>query len=252
MPRPKLFLVGLAALSLAVVGVSPRTTVAKPLPPPPPPPKIVAMVSGGGTFRAIVSDGAIYDVGVAQQVPFQACTEAVTSAVLVGRLFPSAPASPIAAVMYANNGLIATLENGDAWFFYESCCVSCYRSGFYMGNIFTVAGTGASAPALAPQSAAGAGTELRNAVGTASPNPARGPVRITYTTAKPGLSLVRVFDASGRLVRTLQSEHGAPGSYSVGWDGRDEQGSQAASGAYFYQVRYPDGSVSSKSIVLAR
>jgi len=249
MVHPKWYLAGLAAMSLVVVGVTARTTVAKQQPPPPPP-TIVAVVQGGPFFRAVASDGTVYDI--ADNYPAAQCGQALTRAVVVGRMFMSPPVSPISAAYESSRGLVVTLENGDAWVLNESCCTpGCYGTGTFMGNVFTVAG--ASASELAPQSAAPASRiTLRNTVGGAYPNPAHGPIRITYTTAEAGPDVIRVFDATGRLIRTLQSEHGAPGSYSVGWDGRDEQGSRVASGAYFYQVRYGDGSVGSKSMVLAR
>ena len=49
---------------------------------------------------------------------------------------------------------------------------------------------------------------------------------------------VKVFDVSGRLVRTLCDRQFAPGKHTLNWDGADGNGRQVARGVYFTQVRY--------------
>jgi len=49
---------------------------------------------------------------------------------------------------------------------------------------------------------------------------------------------VKVFDVSGRLVRTLADRQFAPGRYQITWDGVDNDGRQVARGVYFTQVKY--------------
>ena len=49
---------------------------------------------------------------------------------------------------------------------------------------------------------------------------------------------LRVYDAAGRLVRTLRS--GAPGlagRNEVVWDGRDDGGRAVSSGVYLYRIQ---------------
>ena len=49
---------------------------------------------------------------------------------------------------------------------------------------------------------------------------------------------VRVYDASGRLVRTLLAGKTRPaGRQGVDWDGRDGSGRTAPSGVYFYRLQ---------------
>ena len=48
---------------------------------------------------------------------------------------------------------------------------------------------------------------------------------------------LRVFDASGRLVRTLLNSYLAAGRHVVDWDGRDDGGQSAASGVYFLRLQ---------------
>ncbi|HEU4723674.1 MAG TPA: FlgD immunoglobulin-like domain containing protein [Candidatus Eisenbacteria bacterium] len=48
---------------------------------------------------------------------------------------------------------------------------------------------------------------------------------------------IRVFDSSGRLVRTLLDEVRPAGASEAIWDGRDDHGAPVASGVYFYEAR---------------
>jgi len=64
---------------------------------------------------------------------------------------------------------------------------------------------------------------------TSSPNPFRGATTIRLTPAGASRGSVGVFDASGRLVRTLVPVRGT----SVVWDGKDNQGQVTAPGVYF-------------------
>ena len=68
------------------------------------------------------------------------------------------------------------------------------------------------------------------------PNPFAGTARITY--ALPGAHAARllVTDVTGRTVRTLLQGVAAPGRASVVWDGRDDTGSEVASGIYFFRL----------------
>ena len=51
-----------------------------------------------------------------------------------------------------------------------------------------------------------------------------GPVRIT------------VYDVGGRLVKTILNEPRGPGVYRAVWNGRDNRGTQVASGVYFVRM----------------
>jgi flagellar hook assembly protein FlgD len=45
-----------------------------------------------------------------------------------------------------------------------------------------------------------------------------------------------VFDAAGRLVRTLVDTSEGAGAHDVTFDGRDDNGRPVASGVYFYRL----------------
>jgi len=62
------------------------------------------------------------------------------------------------------------------------------------------------------------------------PNPFRPGTTISFSGADAA-SLIRIFDVSGTLVKTLRGESG-----SVFWNGADEQGVRAPAGTYVYSI----------------
>lgn len=77
----------------------------------------------------------------------------------------------------------------------------------------------------------------RTAIARVYPNPFNPLTRIACTLAAPGRARVDVFAADGRHVRALLDEERGAGPFEVLWDGRDERGAPAASGAYFVRLR---------------
>jgi hypothetical protein len=63
--------------------------------------------------------------------------------------------------------------------------------------------------------------------------------------------VLRVYDVSGRLVRTLIDEELSPGSYSAVWRGTDEQGNMVSSGIYFLRLEAGDQALA-KKVILSR
>ncbi len=76
---------------------------------------------------------------------------------------------------------------------------------------------------------------------TASPEPARGPVRFAITARASGPQTVELHDVSGRLVRRLSAGWQPAGARSLAWDGRDEDGAPVPAGVYLATVRTVDG-----------
>jgi flagellar hook assembly protein FlgD len=63
---------------------------------------------------------------------------------------------------------------------------------------------------------------------------------------------VRVYDLSGRLVRTLaDASPRAAGDHEIRFDGRDERGGALSSGRYFVRVDVPGGT-DSQSITVVK
>jgi hypothetical protein len=85
-----------------------------------------------------------------------------------------------------------------------------------------------------------------------SPNPTHGETQLQYQLAQEGPVRLQIFDAQGRLVRTLVDDTQAASQYSVSWDGRSEEGSAVASGLYFARFQGPDGAAESRTLVLVR
>jgi hypothetical protein len=88
-------------------------------------------------------------------------------------------------------------------------------------------------------------------LGYARPNPFNPRTTIEYGVAKDGPVVVRIFDLSGRLVRTLVDADLAAGDYRAEWYGRDDEGREAASGVYFVRIE-AKGFADGRKIVLLK
>jgi hypothetical protein len=76
-------------------------------------------------------------------------------------------------------------------------------------------------------------------LGRLSPNPFRGSTVVTYqvpASVKAARINLNVFDAGGRLVRTLVDAEQPAGVYSIAWDGRSRAGKRVAAGIYFCRL----------------
>jgi hypothetical protein len=80
----------------------------------------------------------------------------------------------------------------------------------------------------------------------AFPNPFNPKTTIEFSVPKSGPVRVGVFDIHGRHVATLVEETMSPGVYRVGWNGKDSQGADVASGVYYAQIRSQGGSGSGR------
>jgi hypothetical protein len=69
------------------------------------------------------------------------------------------------------------------------------------------------------------------------PNPFNPSTTINFSLAAAGPVQLRVYDLSGRLVRTLVDEGKlAAGDHEAVWDGQDERGRAVSAGVYFYNL----------------
>ncbi len=80
-------------------------------------------------------------------------------------------------------------------------------------------------------------TPPRIALSAPTPNPSRGRARFTLALPLAAPAEVEVFDAAGRLVRTLFSGRAESGALSLAWDGLDDRGHRAGDGVYFVRAR---------------
>jgi hypothetical protein len=68
------------------------------------------------------------------------------------------------------------------------------------------------------------------------PNPFNAQTTIEYTVSRPSHISLKIFNATGQLVKTLVNDYRPINRYVVTWDGTDEAGRPVASGVYFYQL----------------
>jgi len=84
-----------------------------------------------------------------------------------------------------------------------------------------------------------------------APNPFNPATAIRFGLPDAGPVTLRVYDASGRLVRTLaRDEVFAAGYHAVTWDGRDAAGHPASSGLYFYALDAGGSRHAGKAVLL--
>jgi flagellar hook assembly protein FlgD len=70
------------------------------------------------------------------------------------------------------------------------------------------------------------------------PNPFNPSTTITYSMPQAGRLKLSIYNVRGQLVRTLIDGNRPMGAdQSIVWDGRDNFGSAAGSGVYFYEAR---------------
>jgi hypothetical protein len=82
------------------------------------------------------------------------------------------------------------------------------------------------------------------------PNPFNPRTRIRFAVAEAGPVRVAIYDVTGRLIRDLVSESMNAGSHEEVWQGRDNNGRQVPSGAYYVRLVTPDGTDSRKIMLL--
>jgi len=69
------------------------------------------------------------------------------------------------------------------------------------------------------------------------PNPFNNETMIEFNLKKPAEITLGIYNILGQKVRTLAKGRIQPGSTSVSWDGKDEEGNELSSGIYFYQLK---------------
>ncbi|MEO0083986.1 MAG: FlgD immunoglobulin-like domain containing protein, partial [candidate division WOR-3 bacterium] len=82
------------------------------------------------------------------------------------------------------------------------------------------------------------------------PNPMRsGLANITYSLAEPTKVSLKIYDATGRVVRTLvNGQYQQPNVYTLIWDGKDDNHQQVAEGIYFYTLETSKQKFTKKAI----
>jgi flagellar hook assembly protein FlgD len=83
------------------------------------------------------------------------------------------------------------------------------------------------------------------------PNPFNPRTAIHFDVpAGGGVVTIRIYDVTGRLVRTLVDGPQTAGQKTATWDGKDNRGGSVTSGVYFYRLQAPDYSKTLKMVLL--
>lgn len=83
-----------------------------------------------------------------------------------------------------------------------------------------------------------------------APNPFDNTTDVAYRVASPTHVELRVYDASGRLVKSLHDGPVSQGSHTTNWDGTDQAGRRVASGVYFCRLVASGVTQTSKMLVI--
>jgi len=87
------------------------------------------------------------------------------------------------------------------------------------------------------------------------PNPFNPETWMPYQLSEPCEVTVRIHDAAGRMVRTLDLGYRSAGVYAstsnaAYWDGRNNVGEEVASGLYFYTIKAGDYTATKRMLIL--
>lgn len=91
---------------------------------------------------------------------------------------------------------------------------------------------------------------LGNTVRQNYPNPFSETTTISYSLTQAGKVRITIFDSNGHLVRVVEEKTREPGSYTVEWDGRSEDGSVVSSGVYFCRIEAGTKDTTKKIVLL--
>jgi len=73
---------------------------------------------------------------------------------------------------------------------------------------------------------------------------------VSFSVANRGRVAIRIYDVSGRLVRTLADAVYERGAYAVTWDGVNENGRRVASGIYLYRMENGAAKLTKKMVLI--
>jgi hypothetical protein len=84
------------------------------------------------------------------------------------------------------------------------------------------------------------------------PNPFSSATSINYTLPSACDVELVLYDAGGRVIRTLVAGTRSAGTHTISWDGTDAEGRSVANGAYFCQLRSSTNVEAMKSMLLLK
>ncbi|UCH11383.1 MAG: T9SS type A sorting domain-containing protein, partial [Fidelibacterota bacterium] len=84
------------------------------------------------------------------------------------------------------------------------------------------------------------------------PNPFNPTTTIVYGLPDAGVVSLKIYDLTGKLIRTLVEEALPAGYHRAVWDGKDASGAPAATGVYFYRISAGDSFAKTRKMVLMK
>jgi hypothetical protein len=122
-----------------------------------------------------------------------------------------------------------------------------------LSNAFTGMLCGSLGAPVSVGDGPGNGPGFVNFMSLKSSNPMHsGEARIAFGVQKTDKVQVRIYDVTGRVVKTVADRVFAGGQeHVVIWDGSNEAGQKVKSGVYFYQLKTPTWTSQKKLAVLA-
>jgi len=149
---------------------------------------------------------------------------------------------------------VSLVNSFDMRFLWGRYCATSFGRPAYLNDLKTkIFGSVCSAWATAiggvdvPQTASGIANYMK--IGNSVVR--SGNATVSFGVATTGRVRVRLYDVTGRLVRTL-ADRTFPGGQAqmVKWDGRDNSGNQAARGVYFARIDYASGAAINGRVVV--
>lgn len=128
-----------------------------------------------------------------------------------------------------------------------------WDSGYYYKiSALDIHGNESEFASFSPDDLTGAEDEVSLATFLAQnyPNPFNPMTSIRFGLEDRMAVTLKIYDAAGRLVRTLVDETRDAGAYTEAWLGRDDGGRQVSSGVYFYKLNAGNFEQTNKMILL--
>ena len=97
-------------------------------------------------------------------------------------------------------------------------------------------------PATAVEKDEGAGMPTDFNLSQNYPNPFNPSTTIHYEIPSNGIVCLKIYDLTGRLVKTLVQKVQNAGAYTIKWDGTDFNGNTVAAGIYIYKMEFTSAS----------
>ena len=195
----------------------------------------VAPAPGFAGAQFVVAPGAgvrIRNVSLQSSPPganleWSLATDGAAHVMLYGMAYPVASAPPASGVAELPTRILVMIEPSDG----AGAPASTLTLQSLGGADWQ--GAAAAAESTQPTAEVPATAVSAAAVYPARPNPFAGETEISFALPAASHVSLRLYDVSGRLVRTLVDGSRDPGVHHVRWDGRNDAGGTVVSGIYF-------------------